>query len=654
MPWHAKPGCPEHHRAAVERMVNALPPSYLLPPSSGEVFATIDDCTSRLRGYALAEGFDVVKHGGGTRKIPGSRYRCLFHGSNTQNHRKLEDHVEKDPEGRITSKRQRDATSVRQLQCTWSAICSFKIIGKRSVGERGFVLTVQCDTHEGHQLVDDPFVFPAHLKSSEEFQEALRQAKKHREQVLPYSVSRRLIDAEEFGVMLSSRDYYNTVRKEMPDKAKPKTIIALLRVLEDQQFVYQTRFEVEVDKITGKTVARKLVQLFFAHRAQLDAAARFVADWSIVIDGTFNTNELRLPLLVCVGVLSTNRTFPVAFSYCPSESAESIGFVWESLKAECFTPGIAPPRVIIGDWAPGLIKSVAEHWPNARYQGCDWHAVGAMLKFYRGKKKDYNSEEIDGSGEKLQQDQTKADLRVPGLHHFSWIYIQSTTFAALEVNRATLIALLRPRDRYYIDVHWRKVEEAVIYCYTQGYANLGSTSSQRGESYHPVIRKITNGQLSFEESGKRLATTVLSLLKDLSTFEYESMRGYDRRVQVDLSAFQYLVCSISNFALKKIEVEWRSVSTVEAETLGRLPLSTLLVSTNKIDVQQMERAVASSFIAGVFLAGIFYPVSIDLGNLYRDHSSTRVIGCKVRPSSTVIGSHSTQMKSRTRIANLRR
>jgi hypothetical protein len=95
----------------------------------------------------------------------------------------------------------------------------------------------------------------------------------------------------------------------------------------------------------------------------------------------------------------------------------------------------------------------------------------------------------------------------------------------------------------------------VIYYYTKQYLNLGFIASQRGESYHPVVRKITNGQLSFKESGKRLAAIIMSLLKDLSTFKYESMRSYDRRVQVDFSAFQYLVCSISNFALKKIKVE---------------------------------------------------------------------------------------------------
>jgi len=381
MTWEARSGCPPHHRAAVERMVNALSPSYLLPPVSGELFDSLEHCNRRLRGWALAEGFDIVRRGGGTKAAPAYRFKCIFHGNVTRNDRKLEDTVEKDSEGKIVSRRKKEVTNVRQLGCEWSALCSFKDIGRRGSGDKGYILTIQCEDHTGHQLADDPFQFPAHLKTSDEYQTALQQAVKHREQVLPYSVSRRLIDAEDLGVVLSGRDYYNAVRKQLPDKSKPQTIVALLRMLEDNEFVYRTRFKVERDLI-GKPTARKLVQLFFAHRKQLDAAARFVAGWVIVIDGTFNTNELRLPLLVCVGVLSTNETFPVAFSYCPSESAGSIGFVWESLKAECFVHDtVAEPHVIIGDWAGGLIASVPKAFPNAQYQGCDWHAVGAMLKY---------------------------------------------------------------------------------------------------------------------------------------------------------------------------------------------------------------------------------------------------------------------------------
>lgn len=140
-----------------------------------------------------------------------------------------------------------------------------------------------------------------------------------------------------------------------------------------------------------------------------------------------------------MGVLNTNKTFPVAFSFCPSESAESIGFMWECLKAECFVDGISPTRVVIGDWAAGLIASIPIAFPDCQFQGCDWDAVQAMTKWYR-REGNYTSEET------LQAGQTKADLRVPGLTHFSWRYIQSESIEELQTNRAALIALLRPGD----------------------------------------------------------------------------------------------------------------------------------------------------------------------------------------------------------------
>jgi hypothetical protein len=59
-------------------------------------------------------------------------------------------------------------------------------------------------------------------------------------------------------------------------------------------------------------------------------------------------------------------------------------------------------------------------------------------------------------------------------------------------------------------------------------AGLLPTTIKEGESYHPVVGEITCGQLSFEDSGKRLSIKILSICKDLDTHEYESMRGYGR------------------------------------------------------------------------------------------------------------------------------
>jgi hypothetical protein len=83
-------------------------------------------------------------------------------------------------------------------------------------------------------------------------------------------------------------------------------------------------------------------------------------------------------------------------------------------------------------------------------------------------------------------------------------------------------------DKDYIRKTWYPKGERVIYCYTKFYPNLGSTSSQRGESYHPVMREIINGQLTIEDSAKRLISKTLSILKDMAADEDLSIRKYTR------------------------------------------------------------------------------------------------------------------------------
>jgi hypothetical protein len=43
----------------------------------------------------------------------------------------------------------------------------------------------------------------------------------------------------------------------------------------------------------------------------------------MIIDGTFNINILRLPLLISIGITNLGKTFPTGFSYCFLESTES-------------------------------------------------------------------------------------------------------------------------------------------------------------------------------------------------------------------------------------------------------------------------------------------------------------------------------------------
>jgi hypothetical protein len=58
-----------------------------------EEFDSLEHYNRWLRAFALAEGFDIVRHGGGTEAAPAYRFRCFFHGTKTKNTRKLEGRV---------------------------------------------------------------------------------------------------------------------------------------------------------------------------------------------------------------------------------------------------------------------------------------------------------------------------------------------------------------------------------------------------------------------------------------------------------------------------------------------------------------------------------------------------------------------------------
>ena len=86
---------------------------------------------------------------------------------------------------------------------------------------------------------------------------------------------------------------------------------------------------------------------------QIKLAWRFVSGFMYETDATFNTNRLKLPLSVIVGINNRGRTFPIAYCYITSESAASFKFVSDQLSDLAFYD-YPEAAVVIGDFAKGL------------------------------------------------------------------------------------------------------------------------------------------------------------------------------------------------------------------------------------------------------------------------------------------------------------
>jgi hypothetical protein len=336
-----------------------------------------------------------------------------------------------------------------------------------------------------HPLTDNALNYPRQLASLEEYQQLISAVKSHRIAVIAYSDSRRILDQDEaqFGIHLTKKQYYNSVRNSKPHRDDQLTIVGLLQALEDAGFVYKTRVSISCDSL-GRDISRKLLQIFFTHPKLVEATVRFVSGFLLSVDGTFNTNSFRLPLLIAVGILNSGHTFPVAFSYCASESEEAITFFLDSIKEFCFSPGCGgtpagtapiPPAVIIGDHAGGLKSAIPKVFPpsTTTAQACDWHAVEAMVKHFRNSGR-YSAVDIDGISDKGQK-------TTKGLKDYAWGYVQASDEEAKNTAFRHLTARLFPEEQRYINRQWVPNEERICYCFTKTNANLGATSSQRSE-----------------------------------------------------------------------------------------------------------------------------------------------------------------------------
>jgi hypothetical protein len=107
---------------------------------------------------------------------------------------------------------------------------------------------------------------------------------------------------------ISQKTFYNLLRRQPDNSNNPSTINGLLAVLDKSEFVYRTCIKDELKE--NRVISRQLVQIVFFIKDAIRFGQRFITGKVLIINSTFNTNKLRMPLLVNVGVTNSGKTFP--------------------------------------------------------------------------------------------------------------------------------------------------------------------------------------------------------------------------------------------------------------------------------------------------------------------------------------------------------
>ena len=148
---------PEHAKSAWLKAIRALPPTWLLPPATGERFEGRDHCLKRLNGYRLYEGFAVVSGRVWKGITPRWQFLCKMHGGATANKRGLEAHKAKDKEGNLVINRQRDTIIKVKKNCRFEYILSYKAVNRGS-DEKEYIRILKYLEYT-HLIYLNPFSF---------------------------------------------------------------------------------------------------------------------------------------------------------------------------------------------------------------------------------------------------------------------------------------------------------------------------------------------------------------------------------------------------------------------------------------------------------------------------------------------------------------
>ena len=301
-----------------------------MPPVEGELFETLQAAEDRVMGYSLAAGFQIVR-GQGSTSIRKNLW-CIHHGKKTQNNRGLSEVVERDPKDKkvIISTRKRDDTKVLGKGCLWRCyVVPFMEVDYTGSRVEQWILrygtnreTALPTNVHSHELAQNPLVYQEHRKALRSFVQAIPQATAMRESYVPFRQAERILYGQ--GLKIDRKAYYNLAREKTMEMTS-NGLLALVTVLERDSWTYRTFWEFGYND-TGVVTKQVPKAVFFTNDELINLARRFTPDWMIQVDGTFNTNRIKMPLIDALGVTNTGHSFIFAFCLVTSESSDNWGF----------------------------------------------------------------------------------------------------------------------------------------------------------------------------------------------------------------------------------------------------------------------------------------------------------------------------------------
>jgi hypothetical protein len=112
----------------------------------------------------------------------------------------------------------------------------------------------------------------------------------------------------------------------------------------------------------------------------------------LIINGTYKTNEYKIPLIDIIGITNINTNFFIAFAFVQNKDKEAYTWVLNYLKTFYLTHELPLPIVIRTDRELALINSLETVFSTIKHMLCSWYIKKVIVVFcrpyFRGRNED--------------------------------------------------------------------------------------------------------------------------------------------------------------------------------------------------------------------------------------------------------------------------
>ncbi|XP_056688195.1 protein FAR1-RELATED SEQUENCE 5-like [Spinacia oleracea] len=387
------------------------------------------------------------------------------------------------------------------------------------------------------------------------------------------------------GVSGLSQGAKEVVREMNDAQAKPKNImVAIKNKFPDEhpnmRNIYNFKEKMRREGSEGRNVAEQMLHLarehdyinwvscsdrtskvinraFLAHPAMVEVLRTYPL--VIGLDSTYKTNRYGFPFLEIVGVTPTNQNFLIAYAFMKDETAASYRWVLQKLKLLLGEDVI--PSAIFTDKEGGLMRPVAEVFPNSRHLLCTWHInndVEARVSFLCNKNKDVGRAFKNGVWKRIMEASTVEEY--------------DRAVASMEDCYVRWQSVIDYVHNTWLTDHRQKF----VLAWTNEVLHFGNITTCRVESQHSVVKSwLGSSQGSLDTVFRKVHASIINQVTEIKNGLESSRRRHGALFKSYL--YQHLVGRVSHHALELIleeHMRMRQLSTEVFERCGCAKFST--------------------------------------------------------------------------------